>query len=142
MIIVPEPEHSDTDSLLSGADGRLLGAMLVAMGIRATDTYFASILPRCTPIADWDGVEAAGLGDVLAHHIDLVGPKRILCLTGNALPLPRNRLPNSGETLRRFNQEGGTVPVFVSRNLAALRERPRWRAAFWQTWLEWTRGDE
>ena len=60
MILVAEPEREDGDSLLSGPQGRLLGAMLAAMGIAAESTYLASLLPRPMPHADWNAIAARG----------------------------------------------------------------------------------
>lgn len=141
MLLVPEPEREDGAMLLSGAQGRLLDAMLAAMGIASDAVYFASILPRHTPHADWHAAHAAGLGDVLARHVALVAPKRLLAFTGNILPLLGHDPANSPAVLRQFNHEGTSVPLFAARELAAMIERPRWKAGFWQSWLDWTAGN-
>jgi uracil-DNA glycosylase len=141
MIVVPEPEAGDSESLLSGPQGRLLDGFLRATGITAEDAYICSILPRHMPFADWPAIVAAGFADLLAHHVALVRPTRLIALTGNTLPLPGNDPPNNSHPSRRFNHEGGQVPLFVARPLATLLERPRWKAGLWQGWLDWTRGD-
>jgi uracil-DNA glycosylase len=139
MVLVGEPEQQDSDRLLSGPQGRLLDAMLAAMGIEEAQVYRASILPRATPHADWAALGARGLGELALHHIGLAAPKRLIAFGGHILPLlghdPANNLPISTEV----NHGSGKIPMLAARDLAVLLERPRWKARFWQSWLEWTR---
>lgn len=138
MAIVPHPEADDSDRLLSGPQGRLLNAMLQAMGIAPDVTYVASALPRHTPHADWQGLAAAGMGAALARHIALAAPGRVIVFGASILPLLGNDLPNSPADLREFNHEGTSVALLAARDLGALLDRPRWKAGFWQRWIEWT----
>lgn len=139
MILVPEPERDDTDLLLSGPQGRLLDAMLAAMGIAPEQAYVASILPRHTPMADWDALAAKGIGALLCHHVKLVAPQRLIALGSNILPLLGNDPAHSPAVLGTFNQEGQSVPLLAGKSLAALLERPRWKAGLWQGWLDWSK---
>jgi DNA polymerase len=139
MILVGDPEAQDGDMLLSGPHGQLVSALLAAARIAPENTYFASVLPRAMPHPDWAGIARDGFGNVLAHHVGLVRPKRILAFDGNNLPLTGNDWPNTPESLLRFNHEGQSIPLLVARGLAALLERARWKAGLWQGWLEWTR---
>ncbi len=138
MIIVPEPEREDGERLLSGPQGRLLDGFLAAAGVAPESVYAASILPRHTPMADWADVAARGFGAVLVHHVLLVRPRRIIAFGQNALPLLGHDPANSPAVLRTFNHEGATIPLLAGRSLAALLERPRWKAGLWQGWLDWT----
>lgn len=140
MIVVDMPEPDDRQALLSGAQGKLLDAMLRAFGTRREDVYLASALPRAVPAPDWAAMLDRGLGQVLAHHIGLVAPERLILLGGNVLPLLGHELPQRTAVLRTFNHDGTTVPLLASRGLSALLAQPRWKAALWQAWLEWTRG--
>ncbi len=140
MLLVPEPEREDGEVLLSGPQGRLLEAMLAAMGIDPDATYLASALPRHTPMADWDAVRASGMGEVLCRHVALAAPKCLIVLGGNILPLLGNDLPNKPDVSRQFKHGDLTVPILATRELSAMVERPRWKAAFWQSWLEWPAG--
>ena len=54
MVLVPMPEAEDRDSLLSGPQGKLVAAMLSAMGIAGDEAYLASALPCHAPHADWE----------------------------------------------------------------------------------------
>jgi DNA polymerase len=138
MIIVPEPEREDSERLLSGQQGRLLDAMLAAMGIALENTYVASALPRHLPMADWAEIAAQGFGEVLARHVALASPRRLIAFGQNVLPLLGNDPANSPAVSRTFNHEGLTIPLLTGRSLAALLERPRWKAGLWQGWLDWT----
>jgi DNA polymerase len=141
MIIVPEPERDDAAQtparLLSGPQGRLLDAMLAAMEIAPAQAYVASVLPRHTPMADWDAVATKGFGALLAHHVKLVGPRRLVALGSNILPLLGHDPAHNPAVLRQFNQQGLTIPLLAGKSLAALLERPRWKAGLWQGWLDW-----
>jgi len=140
MLLVAEPEREDTDSLLSGPEGRLLLAMLAAMGIAPECAYFASALPRHTPHADWNAVAKAGLGNVLCRHVALAAPKRLIVFGRHILPLLDNDPAQSTAFSLQFNREGLQLPMFAARDLAALLARPRWKADFWRDWLAWTEG--
>jgi DNA polymerase len=137
MVLVEEPEAGDSDRLLSGPQGRLLDAMLAAMGVTPGDVYVASVLPRHMPLPDWAEIAAAGFGAVLARHVSLIAPGRIMALGGNILPLAGHYLPNRQDISREFNHEGVSIPLFAGRGLAALLERPRWKAQLWRDWLDW-----
>jgi uracil-DNA glycosylase len=138
MVIVPEPEREDSDTILSGPQGRLLDAMLTAFGLDPAQTYFASAIPRHLPGADWAALEASGLGLALRKHIALVAPKRIAVFGGSILPLLGHAPPQGPADLRIINHEGPNVPMLACRSLAALLEKPRWKAGVWQAWLELT----
>jgi hypothetical protein len=138
MVLVSEPEAEDGDRLLSDVQGRLLDAILSAMGISPDAAYIASALPRHTPMADWAGLQAAGLGEIIAHHIKLAAPKRLIVFGGNVLPLLGHDPANSPDGLRIFNHEGVSLPLLGAMELAAMLARPRTKARFWQQWLEWS----
>jgi DNA polymerase len=139
MFVVPEPEEEDGDRLLSGPQGRLLDAIVAAIGLAPSDIYIGSVLPRHTPMADWKSVSEHGMGEILAHHIKLVNPERIVAFGNNILPLFGNDLPNSGQNLLDFNHESLSIPLLAATNLAVLLARPRAKARLWRQWLDWTR---
>lgn len=138
MVLVPEPERDDADILLAGAEGRLLSAMLQAMGIAPDALYLASALPRHTPLADWATLRSQGLDAIVAHHVALVRPKRLIVFGNNVLPLLGHDPAQETDVSRRFNHGGVSVPLLTARSLAAMLERPRWKAVFWKGWLDWT----
>jgi DNA polymerase len=141
MVIVTHPETGDSERLLSGPEGRLLDAMLQAMGVAPEAAYVASALPRRTPHCDWVAAAGSGIGVALLRHIELVSPKRLLVFGSNILPLLGNDLPKSQPDLLKVNHDAAKIALLVARELGALLERPRWKAGFWQRWLEWTSAD-
>jgi len=140
MVLVAMPEESDRESLLSGPHGRLLDGFLRAAGITAEAVYRASVLPRHTPLPDWTGLAADGLGKVLAHHVSLAQPKRLLIFGRNILPLCGHDPAQRGAALSFFNHEGGRVPALAEADLEMLLGKPQLRARLWKRWLDWTDG--
>lgn len=148
MVVVPQPEIGDAESgdagapdgpaLLSGPEGRLLDAIITAMGLSSDQVYRAAVLPRHTPLADWPALSAAGIGAVLCHHIALVAPKRLIVLGNSILPLVGHDPAQTAKVLQSFNHEGRTIPLLGAFELGAMLGRPKWKAAFWQRWLDWT----
>ena len=141
MVLVPEPEADDHERLLSGPQGRLLDAMLRAMGAPPERVYLASALPRHTPLPDWDRIAAEGMGAVLSHHVQLVAPRRLLVLGRNILPLFGHDAAQGSAASFLFNHEGGNVPAMAGFGLETLLARASERARFWRRWLEWTDGN-
>lgn len=138
MVLVEHPEREDGERLLSGPGGALLDAFLQAAGIDPQSVYFASALPRCTPLPDWPQLKRDGLGEVVAHHIALVCPERVILLGTNISPLLDHDPAQTGQFLPIVNHERGTVAVLVAPGLEALRARPGRKAALWGRWLDWT----
>ena len=143
MVLVPHPESEDADQLLSGPQGRLLSAMLAAMGLAEDEVYVASCLARHTPVADWAGLADAGLGAVQRHHIALVGPGRLIAMGGNVLALLGHDPAQKAGVLLSINQDPVNqaetgIPTLAAPDLGALLKRPAGKARLWQDWLEWT----
>lgn len=141
MVVVPEPEREDSDSLLSGPQGRLLKAMLDAMGLAEDEVYLASVLPRHMPGADWEGMKGSIVAEAFGHHVSLAAPQRIAVFGVNALSLVGNGPPQGPADLQEMATQGRSVPMLAARSLAALIEHPRWKASLWRAWLDWTGQD-
>jgi DNA polymerase len=140
MVVVAAPGEEDGEELLSGREGALLGAMLRAMGIAPEAVYFASALPRHTPLPDWDRLAAQGLGAVLAHHVRLVAPRRLIAFGTNILPLLGHDPAQIAATSLRFNHEGVMTPLLGALDLATLAGGPARKAGLWRRWLEFSSG--
>lgn len=138
MVLVPEPEEADRDSLLSGPEGKLLAGFLTATGV--DQSYLATALPRHTPLPDWAQLKADGLGDLLVHHIALAAPKRIIAFGRNILPLLGHDTAQGAATLRVFNHDGVSVPLMAAPTLGELLRSAGRRKQLWQRWLDWTEG--
>lgn len=135
MVLVPHPEAEDRERLLEGPQGRLLNNICAALGLNDDAVYLAAALPCHLPMADLAGLGAGGMDAVLAHHIALAAPQRVLALgTGLAPWLTRIK----DEPLRAINQTVVNTPVMVSEALDAMMDVPRLKARFWKRWIEWS----
>ena len=137
MILVEQPEREDREELLSGPQGKLANAIVKAFGLSIEDTYFASILPRPDIMPDWADLAARGMADIVARHVALAAPRRLIAFGSNIPSLLGNSLTQTPQNLLEINHEGTTTPLLTERSLEALA-RPRAKAGFWRRWLEWT----
>jgi len=140
MIVVGQPDPEDGPDLLSGAQGRLLSAMLAAMGVPMTSVYLASALPRHRPAPDWADLGARGLGAIMQRHVHLVGPERLLVFGEGVLSLLGHDPAQSAQNSPQLYHDGQTMPLLGARELASLA-RPASKARFWRDWLDWTGTD-
>lgn len=140
LLLVAQPEEGDRETLLSGPEGKLLDAILQASGIPLERAYFASVLPRHTPLPDLEAIEHSGMRDVVAHHIALAAPARVIAFGRLASALLPHGTAQGAAAKPDFNRELPRVPVLNARSLEALRRRPGARATFWRSWLEFSDG--
>lgn len=138
MVLVATPEQDDGERLLSGPQGRLLEAILNALGWTADNAYLASILPRHDPMPDWPAIGRAGFGAIALHHISLVAPERVLVLGSNISSLLGHNTAHKPAFLPDVNHAGRTFPVLAEVDLTALLAQPRLKAGLWGRLLEWT----
>jgi uracil-DNA glycosylase len=136
MVLVPMPEESDGETLLSGRQGELVANMLKAMGVERS--YLAAALPRHARHPDWNALAQRQLGDVLRHNIALAAPKRVLILGRKMLPLfghdPAQATPIAGQ----IALEGIEVPMLTAVGPETLLDEPRFRKTLWRAWLDWS----
>ncbi|RKF23227.1 hypothetical protein D6851_01735 [Altericroceibacterium spongiae] len=140
MIVVPEPEIDDKEKLLSGPHGRLIENFLLVAGLTPEETYFATALPRHTPLADWSGLGRAGMGDILRHHINLVVPERVLLLGRNILSLLGHDTTQHTARFAEITLQGVEMPTLAGMDPGMLLRHPRLQGHLWQCWLDWTEG--
>ena len=138
MVLVATPEPEDRETLLSGRQGRLIDAILKAFGTPRPEAYLASALPSHAPLADWAALAANGMGEVLAHHIALAGPQRLIVFGRDVSPLLGHDPAQAAQSSLRFNPYGLSVPLLYAPSLEALLERPALKRALWRRWLDWT----
>ncbi|WP_298194970.1 hypothetical protein [Novosphingobium sp.] len=137
MVLVPMPGEDDGEVLLSGRTGKLLDAMLCAMGLDPATVYRASALPARIALPDWAGLGTAGLGAVLKRHVSLVRPQRMLVFGRSDISaLLGHDLAHNAHHLRTLNHENGSVPAGFEYDLETLLTKPGWKAGVWQRWLD------
>jgi hypothetical protein len=138
MILVADPEEGQPEILRAGPHGKLLAGIIAALGLDDTQVYVASALPRPTPMPDWRQLATDGLGAVVAHHVALAAPKRLLVFGNGVSSLLGHDPANKPASLLGFNHDGGSLPLLAAMDLAALLARPRAKAGLWQRLLDWT----
>jgi DNA polymerase len=139
MVLVDRPDEGDDAQLLAGRMGKLLDAFLGAAGLSRDRIYLASALPSRVAVPDWQTIAARGLGAVLAHHIALAAPQRLLVFgrAGSSTLLghdPAHKDANSPF----FNHDGLNLAVLTAYDLETLLAKPALKARLWHSWLEWT----
>jgi uracil-DNA glycosylase len=137
MVLVDQPEAGDSHLLLAGEQGRLVNAILSALGIDPDQTYFASLLPRHTPMADWAALGEAGLGELALHHVKLAMPKRLISFGPHVSSLLGHDRTKSAEPLQQFYHVGPSIPALAAPGQTTLMARPRGKAVLWQALLDW-----
>ena len=138
MVLVAMPEPGDDAALLAGRRGRLLDAILTAFGFAREEIYLASVLPRPIAAPDWAALATAGLGEVLAHHVALAAPRRLIVFGRDVSSLLGHDPAQVAQSSLRFNHEGLSVPLMFAPALEALLERAVLKRGLWARWLEWT----
>lgn len=141
MMLVPMPEEGDREDLLQGPQGRLLGSLASAMGLAESAVYFASALPRHTPLPGWSALAGSGYGEILFHHIALANPARLIVFGRDVLSLLKHDPTQAAPFVGQIAIQGRQIPLLASYAPARLLGNARWRAQFWRSWLDWTEGD-
>lgn len=137
MILVDHPEATDTQRLLSGDQGRLLDAILAALGMQRDAVYCASVLPRHMPLPDWPGLATAGLGEVALHHVRLAAPQRLITFGKHVSSLLGHDPAKSAATASPFYPVEPGIPALAAPELGTLMARPRGKGDLWRALLDW-----
>jgi DNA polymerase len=138
MLLVPMPEADDRETLLSGREGRLLAALVTAMGLRPEQVYLAAALPRHAALPDWERLRDDGLGEVLLHHVRLAAPQRLMVLGTRILPLLGHDPAQAAPAVSELAIQDRSVPLLASYAPERLLGNARQRAGLWSRWLDWT----
>jgi uracil-DNA glycosylase len=127
-------DHPDSDTgLCDGAPGRLLDAMLAAIGRSRADICLAAIA-HARPLADnLQREEVAGLARLARHFAGLSGATRVLILSKQAsgafLETSGTHAPGH---LHGINQTGRKLDVVATLHPRFLLERPAHKATAWK----------
>lgn len=141
MVVVPMPEAQDSTSLLSGKAGALLDAMLRMIGLDRGQVYCASALPSRIGAPDWAALHALGHGALLAHHVALAAPERVILFGQTGISALLGHAPtNTPPDLRLINHDGASMAALAAYDLEAILARPGLKAGVWARWLDWMPG--
>ena len=137
LVLVGQPEDDDAEGLLTGGAGRLLAAMLRAMGLAQHEVYIASALPAPMAMPDWHELSRAGLGEIARHHIALARPQRVLAF-GRAQLALFGIAPEQAREPLVIECNGAMVPLLSAPDFSQIARSPARRERLWHRWLEWT----
>ena len=141
MVLTDIPEASDTDSLMSGGEGRLLGRMLAAIGMARDSVHLASLAWARPLTGQIPADTEAKLIELALHHVALVAPKKLLLLGQSA-----NRVLGTtsgsafGNGIHDINHSGGNTEVVATYHPRFLMERSAAKAEAWKHLLLLSRG--
>ncbi|MEZ0241985.1 MAG: uracil-DNA glycosylase family protein [Sphingomonas sp.] len=141
MILTDMPEADDTESLMGGATGRLLDRMLAAIGQKRDSVHLAS-LAWARPMTGQVPADAeASLVALARHHVELVGPKKLLLLgqTANRV-LGTTNGSGLANGIHDFNHSRGNTVSVATYHPRFLMERPAAKAEAWKHLLLLMRG--
>jgi len=137
LLIIGEAPGADEDRQgepFVGKAGKLLNAMLKAIGFERDQVYIANIL-KCRPPGNRDPhvEEAAHCEPFLMRQIELIAPKVILAV-GRVSAQNLLKSPDAVGRLRgRVHQFGaGNIPLVVTYHPAYLLRSPEQKAKSWQ----------
>lgn len=143
MLLTAWPEIDDQrdGTLFSGPAGKLLDAMLQAIGMARSDCYVASLAVTRPAGGRCDGPDAAELDRLLWHHLRLAKPGRLLLIGGDIVRMAASlALPDARGKLLNINQDGGKVEAVAVAHPAMLLARPAQKAAAWDSLKLFNRG--
>ncbi|WP_294029867.1 uracil-DNA glycosylase family protein [Sphingopyxis sp.] len=143
MLLTAWPELDDQrdGTLFSGAAGRLLDAMLGAIGMTRGDCYVASLAVTRPAGGRCDGTGAAGLDRLLWHHLRLARPGRLLLIGSDIVRMAAGAaLPDVRGKLLDINQDGARLDAVAVAHPAMLLARPAQKAAAWDSLKLFNRG--
>ncbi|MBL8649118.1 MAG: uracil-DNA glycosylase [Sphingopyxis sp.] len=120
--------------LFAGPAGKLLDAMLRAIGMARGDCYMASLAVTRPPGGRCDEAAAADLDRLLWHHLRLARPGRLILIGSDIVRVAKDMaLPDARGRLLDINQHGGKVEAVAIAHPAMLLARPAQKAAAWDS---------
>jgi uracil-DNA glycosylase len=138
---MPDMEDMQAASLFSGAAGRLLDAMLRAIGLSRESLYLCSLASTRPPGGLFDPKSAERLARIMRRHVSLVAPTHVLLLgdkTSRAL-LAADAGGGRG-SLQMLNHDGGNVDTIATFHPRLLLKQPAAKAECWKDLQLFARG--
>ncbi len=134
MLLSAMPTAFDTPQtgLFAGREGRLLDAMLGAIGRDRASSYLATLAPHRPAGGRIDGAALAEHLELARRHIALAAPRAVLLLGEDAARAMLGlRLAAARRRTHQIDFDGVTVNVVVTFHPQMLLERPASKADCW-----------
>ena len=140
-VVVAQPGAGDGETLFDDdrqPDGAFLKAFAAAAGLTDGDVALVAALPGHLPLADWGELRGLGWGELLAHQLRLLAPRRAVVFGQDASSLLNHAPSQPARPLDpiAFEAEGPVAAAAAS--LPSLTARAKERARLWRAWIEWT----
>lgn len=130
---LPDRDELDAGQLGSGASGRLLTAMLAAIGIRLDEVYWTTLAATIPAIGELPNAALPPLAEFVRHQITLVQPKFCLLLGSSASKaLLGSDIMTSRGSLQNINHDGSTKTVLTTFHPRTLIARPNMKEQAWK----------
>jgi DNA polymerase len=128
----PDVDDSVAGHLFAGAQGRLLDAMLAAIGLSREMVRIGSIAFTRPPAGRIEGADSVLLLTVARHHIALARPRKLLLLGQQTCSLLTGEVvPPDGLGQRQINLLGGMKTVTAIHHPRLLLKQPLLKRPAW-----------
>jgi len=129
---MPDTEDCEADMLVAGTAGRLLDAMLGAIGRDRASVYLASLAPGRPASGRLAAPLEAELARLARHHIALARPRLVLLLGDATIrAMIGTSLAEARNSIHGINLDGGTVPAIATFHPRFLLQQPARKAEAW-----------
>ena len=129
---MPEVEDALEGRLITGATGRLLDAMMGAIGRDRASIYLATILPARPAGGRLDPSVAADAVRLAAQHVALASPRAVLlCGDGATQALLGMPMPAARNRIHHLNHGGAIIPAVATFHPCRLLDQPMHKAGAW-----------
>lgn len=129
---MPDTEDMVDGSLVSGAAGRLLDAMLGAIGRDRTASYLAALAPGRPATGRIDPGLESELTRIARHHVALARPRALLLLGDATIrAFTGMNLAQARGLIHSINLDGFTVPAIATFHPRFLLQQPARKADAW-----------
>lgn len=129
---VPDPADIEAGRLFSGAQGRLIDAMLATIGLSRDACRIGSIALTRPIGGRLDGSDADRLIAVARRHVALAKPRALLLVGQQSAQLVAGEGISPTPRQLEFNHDGVTVAAFAIHHPRLLLERPLLKRPAWE----------
>lgn len=127
----PDPADIEAGRLFSGAQGKLIDAMLAAIGLSRGACRIGSIALTRPIGGRLDGSDADRLTAIARRHVALAKPRALLLLGQQSAQLVAGEGVSPALRQLEFNHDGVTVAAFAIHHPRLLLERPLLKRPAW-----------
>ena len=128
----PDPADIEAGRLFSGAQGRLIDAMLAAIGLSRDACRIGSIALTRPIGGRLDGGDADRLTAIARRHVALAKPRALLLVGQQSAQLVAGEGISPQLRQLEFNHDGVTVAAFAIHHPRLLLERPLLKRPAWE----------